>query len=191
MDSLVIDNKLKEKNLHLEDKIRKIKLVLTDNDGVLTDTGVYFSEKGEELKRFSIRDGMGVERLRKYAGIETVIITGEESGAVKARAKKLKIKEYYLGVKKKIDLLPSISKKNKINPENIAFIGDDSNDFELMKLVGFKVTPADGMNFIKEISDYVCDAKSGNGAFRELAELILAFKAKEKKADNGKIIKEK
>jgi 3-deoxy-D-manno-octulosonate 8-phosphate phosphatase (KDO 8-P phosphatase) len=98
---MVIDIKLKQKNLHLKEKLEKIKIVLTDNDGVLTDSGVYYSPKGEELKRFSIRDGMGVERLRKYAGIETIIITGEESGSVKARAEKLKIKECYLGVKKK------------------------------------------------------------------------------------------
>ena len=175
---MVIDKSLMEKNLHLKDKLLKIKLVLTDNDGVLTDTGVYFSEKGEELKRFSIRDGMGIERLRKHAGIETIIITGEESGSVKARAKKLEIKEYYLGVQKKADVLPDIMKKNNVNPENIAFIGDDANDFELMKMIGFKVTPADGMNFIKEIADYICINKSGNGAFRELAELILAFKVK-------------
>ena len=175
---MVIDKSLKEKNLHLKDKLLKIKLVLTDNDGVLTDTGVYFSEKGEELKRFSIRDGMGIERLRKHAGIETIIITGEDSGSVKARAKKLEIKEYYLGVQKKADVLPDIMKKNNVKPENIAFIGDDANDFELMKMVGFKVTPADGMNFIKEIADYICINKSGNGAFRELAELILAFKIK-------------
>jgi len=175
---MVIDKSLKEKNLHLKDKLLKIKLVLTDNDGVLTDTGVYFSEKGEELKRFSIRDGMGIERLRKHAGIETIIITGEDSGSVKARAKKLEIKEYYLGVQKKADVLPDIMKKNNVKPENIAFIGDDANDFELMKMIGFKVTPADGMNFIKEIADYICINKSGNGAFRELAELILAFKIK-------------
>ena len=175
---MVIDKSLIEKNLHLKDKLLKIKLVLTDNDGVLTDTGVYFSEKGEELKRFSIRDGMGIERLRKHAGIETIIITGEESGSVKARAKKLEIKEYYLGVQKKADVIPDIMKKNNVKPENIAFIGDDANDFELMKMIGFKVTPADGMNFIKEIADYICINKSGNGAFRELAELILAFKVK-------------
>ena len=175
---MVIDKSLKEKNLHLKDKLLKIKLVLTDNDGVLTDTGVYFSEKGEELKRFSIRDGMGIERLRKHAGIETIIITGEDSGSVKARAKKLEIKEYYLGVQKKADVLPDIMKKNNVKPENIAFIGDDANDFELMRMVGLKVTPADGMNFIKEIADYICINKSGNGAFRELAELILAFKVK-------------
>lgn len=176
---MVIDNQLKHKNLHLKEKLEKIKLVLTDIDGVLTDTGVYFSAKGEELKRFSIRDGMGIERLRKYAGIETIIITGEESGSVRARAEKLKIKEYYLDVKKKEELLSEIMKKNNVKTDEIAFIGDDSNDFELMKLIGFKVTPADGMNFIKEICDYICENKAGYGAFRELAELILAFQFKQ------------
>ncbi|HEY6626154.1 MAG TPA: 3-deoxy-D-manno-octulosonate 8-phosphate phosphatase, partial [Ignavibacteriaceae bacterium] len=75
---MVIDNQLKQKNLHLKEKLEKIKIVLTDNDGVLTDTGVYYSAKGEEMKRFSIRDGMGIERLRKYVSVETIIITGEE-----------------------------------------------------------------------------------------------------------------
>ncbi|MBP1682741.1 MAG: kdsC [Ignavibacteriaceae bacterium] len=175
---MVIDNQLKQKNLHLKEKLEKIKIVLTDNDGVLTDTGVYYSAKGEELKRFSIRDGMGVERLRKYAGVETIIITGEESGSVRTRAEKLRIKEYYLGVKKKEDLLPEIMRKNNVTIEEITFIGDDSNDFELMKLVGFKATPSDGMSFIKELADYVCENKGGNGAFREVAELIIAFKTK-------------
>ena len=175
---MVIDNQLKQKNLHLKEKLEKIKIVLTDNDGVLTDTGVYFSKDGEEFKRFSIRDGMGVERLRKYAGVETIIITGEESGSVRTRAEKLKIKEYYLGVKKKEELLPEIMRKNNVTPEEIAFVGDDSNDFELMKLVSFKATPADGMSFIKELADYVCENKGGNGAFREVAELIIAFKTK-------------
>lgn len=174
---MVIDNQLKKNNIHLKEKIKKIKIVITDNDGVLTDTGVYFSDKGEAFKRYSIRDGMGVERLRKYAGIETIIITGEESGSVKARARKLNIKEYYLGVKKKAEILPQIMKKNSVKPENIAFIGDDSNDFELMKLVGFRATPADGMSFIKEMADYVCMNKGGHGAFREFAELILAFQS--------------
>lgn len=175
---MVTDNQLKQKNLHLKEKLEKIKIVLTDNDGVLTDTGVYFSAKGEEFKRFSIRDGMGIERLRKYAGVETIIITGEESGSVRARAEKLKIKEYYLGVKKKAEILPEIMRKNNVTTEEIAFVGDDSNDFELMKLIGFKATPADGMSFIKELADYVCENKGGNGAFREVAELIIAFKTK-------------
>lgn len=171
-----MDNLLKQKNLHLREKLKKIKLVLTDNDGVLTDTGVYFSSKGEEFKRFSIRDGMGVERLRKYAGVETIIVTGEESGSVKTRAEKLQMKQLYLGVKKKEELLPEIMTKNGVTEEEIAYVGDDYNDIQIMKLVGFTATPSDGMSLIKELADYVCENKAGNGAFREVAELIIAFK---------------
>jgi len=172
---MVIDKKLGEKNQNLKSKAEKIKLLLTDVDGVLTDTGIYYSSEGEALKRFSIRDGMGVERLRKYAGIETIIITGENSGPVKSRAEKLKITEFYLGVKNKVEVLEIIKKKNNVEKENIAYIGDDSNDYEIMQLAGFTATPADGMSFIKDISDYVCETKAGYGAFREFAELILSL----------------
>jgi YrbI family 3-deoxy-D-manno-octulosonate 8-phosphate phosphatase len=173
---MVIDEKLKQENEHLKKKIEKIKIVVTDNDGVLTDTGVYYSSQGEELKRFSIRDGMGVERLRKHIGIETVIITGENSGAVKTRAEKLKIAEYYLGVKDKLKVLEEIKRKNNIVEENIAYIGDDVNDIAMMKLVGLTATPADGTVFIKDFADFICNSNGGNGAFREFAELIIAFK---------------
>jgi YrbI family 3-deoxy-D-manno-octulosonate 8-phosphate phosphatase len=173
---MVIDKKLKENNLHLKEKAEKIKVIITDVDGVLTDTGIYYGNDGEALKRFSIRDGMGVERLRKYAGIETIIVTGENSNTVRTRAEKLKITEFYLGVKKKEEVLEIIKKKNGFEKENIAYIGDDSNDYDVMKLCGFTATPADGMSFIKDISDYVCETKAGYGAFREFSELILAFK---------------
>jgi 3-deoxy-D-manno-octulosonate 8-phosphate phosphatase (KDO 8-P phosphatase) len=179
MDSMVIASKLKEKNIHLADKARKIKLVLTDNDGVLTDTGVYYSDKGERFKRFSIRDGMGVERLRSLLKIETGIITGELSGSVKKRAEKLKIKELYLGAKDKASLLKRILKKNKLHAENIAFIGDDVNDIELIKLVGLSASPSDGMVDVRSIVDYVCEDKGGHGAFREFAELIIALNVDE------------
>lgn len=175
MDSLVTDNKLAEKNKHLKSKAEKIRLVLTDVDGVLTDTGIYYSPDGELIKRFSIRDGMGVERLRKHSDIETGIITGENSGTVKARAQKLKITQVYLGVTDKKSLFEEILKKNQLQPENIAFIGDDVNDLEIMKLVGLAACPSDGMIFIKEISDYICENKGGYGAFREFAELIIAL----------------
>ena len=177
MDSVVIDKELKARNAHLKDKIEKIKVIITDNDGVLTDTGVYYSEKGEELKRFSIRDGMGVERLRKHCNIETIIMTGENSSSVKSRAEKLKIEEYYLGIKNKVDVLEEVKFKNLITEENIAFIGDDVNDLDIMKLVGLSAAPADAMSYAKEVADFVCQAKSGNGAFREFAELIIAFKS--------------
>src|SRR3990167_9073496 len=96
MDNMVTSDKLRKKNIRLVKKARKIKLVLTDNDGVLTDTGVYYSDKGEMLKRFSIRDGMGVERLKKILGIETGIITGELSGSEKKERKNLISKNYIL-----------------------------------------------------------------------------------------------
>ena len=172
---MVIDKILRDKNLRLKEKAEKIKVILTDVDGVLTDTGIYYGPEGEALKRFSIRDGMGVERLRKYAGIETIIITGENSRTVKARAEKLKMQEFYLGVNKKEEVLEIIKKKNGFEIENIAYIGDDSNDYEIMQLCGFTATPKDGMSFIKEFADYVCEVNAGYGAFREFAELILAF----------------
>ncbi|MHB1688211.1 MAG: KdsC family phosphatase [Ignavibacteriaceae bacterium] len=163
------------KKSELAKKAAKIKLVLTDNDGVLTDTGVYYSIRGEELKRFSIRDGMGVERLRDLANIQTGIITGELSGTVKKRAEKLQITELYLGIKEKHELFSEILKKNKLKPENVAFIGDDMNDFELLKLVGLSASPADAIEDIRKIVDYVCSNKGGNGAFREFAELIIRY----------------
>lgn len=177
---MVTTDKLRKKNIHLAKKARKIKLVLTDNDGVLTDTGVYYSDDGEMLKRFSIRDGMGVERLRKILEIETGIITGELSGSVKKRAEKLEIKELHLGVKDKPNLLKQILRENKLKVENIAFIGDDVNDIELINLVGLTAAPADAMPDVKKIVDYVCEEKGGNGAFREFAELIIALNKNKK-----------
>lgn len=173
---MVIDKKLREKTLHLKEKAEKIKVILTDVDGVLTDTGIYYGPQGEALKRYSVRDGMGIERLRKYAGIETIIITGENSATVKSRAEKLKMQEFYLGVKDKTEVLEIIKKKNGYVKEEIAYIGDDSNDFDVIQQCGFTATPNDGMSFIKEIVDYVCETKAGYGAFRELAEIIIAFK---------------
>jgi YrbI family 3-deoxy-D-manno-octulosonate 8-phosphate phosphatase len=172
---MVIDIELKEKNQRLAVKAKKIKVVLTDNDGVLTDTGVYYSPKGEEFKRFSIRDGMGVERLKKLLNVETGIITGEETGSVIKRAEKLNIKILYTGVKKKEHLLPEITKNYNLKYENVAFIGDDVNDIEIMKLAGFTASPADAVPFIREMVDYICENRGGNGAFREFAELIIAL----------------
>ncbi|HSD62648.1 MAG TPA: HAD-IIIA family hydrolase, partial [Ignavibacteriaceae bacterium] len=163
--------------MHLVAKAAAIKLVLTDSDGVLTDTGVYYSSEGEVMKRFSIRDGMGVERLRNILGIETGIITGELSDSVLKRAEKLKIKHFYRGVKNKKNLLADILKEHQLDKENIAYIGDDVNDLEFMSEVGLSAAPADGTVFIKNIAHYICENKGGNGAFREFAELLIALKA--------------
>lgn len=164
---------LKHINPVVKEKAKKVKLVLTDNDGVLTDTGVYYSERGEELKRFSIRDGMGVERLRMLANVDTGIVTGEISGSVKARAEKLKINELYLGVKNKREVFEYVLSKNNFLPENVAYIGDDTNDFEVMKLCGLSACPSDAVIQIKQIVDVITDSKGGFGAFRDFAELII------------------
>jgi 3-deoxy-D-manno-octulosonate 8-phosphate phosphatase (KDO 8-P phosphatase) len=157
-------------------KLKKIKLLLTDVDGVLTDTGVYYSSKGEELKRFSVRDGMGVERLRKLAKIDTGIISGEKSMPVKERANKLKIEELHLGIKNKLKIFKSICKSKNLKTEEIAFIGDDINDLEVIEFVGVSACPSDAMNFIKSKVDIILENKGGHGAFREFAEIIIKAK---------------
>lgn len=163
----------KSRSTALSVKIIKIKLVLTDCDGVLTDAGVFYSARGEEMKRFSIRDGMGVERLRNLVKIGTGIVTGEISGSLKKRAEKLKIQELHLGIKNKVLVLNEILKKKNLKAENIAFIGDDVNDLEIMKLVGLTACPSDAIDEVKNISDYICTSRGGYGAFREFAELII------------------
>lgn len=157
----------------ISNRVKKIKLVLTDVDGVLTDNGVYYGAEGEVLKRFSIRDGMGVERLLKLCDVETGIVTGELSPSVAKRAEKLKIKELHLGIKNKIETLKQIVASRKISFDEIAYIGDDVNDLEVLERVGLAVCPADAMDDVKEKVHYICVQKGGNGCFRELAELII------------------
>lgn len=155
------------------DKAARVRLVITDIDGVWTDTGVYYSANGEELKRFSIRDGMGVELLRNK-GIPVAIITGEGSPSVIKRAEKLQIKEIHLSIKRKIGLLKDICNRYNLTEENIAYIGDDVNDTEIMNSVGFSACPSDAMPAAKECADYICNEKGGFGAFREFADYILS-----------------
>ena len=155
-------------------KARKIQLLLTDVDGVLTDSGVYYSDAGEVLKRFSIRDGMGVERLRQIVNVETGIITGERSESIKKRADKLQIAELHLGIKEKVQALEEIMAKTSLGLEQIAYIGDDMNDLEIIKTVGLSACPGDSFPSIKKIADLICIAHGGQGAFREFAEFIIS-----------------
>ena len=116
-------------------KCKKIKLILTDVDGVLTDGCMYYSSKGEELKKFHTRDGMAVELLLQK-NIKTIIITKEKSKIVISRAKKIKVFKVYSGVKQKDKILNQICTKFKVTPDETTFIGDDVNDEKIMKLVG-------------------------------------------------------
>ena len=142
--------------VQLRESAARIKILLTDVDGVLTDNGVYYSENGEVMKRFSIRDGMGVERLRKLAGIDTGIITGETSPSVARRAEKLRIQELHLGVKDKLGRVTEILQRLQLTWEEMAYIGDDVNDLEVMEKAGITACPSDAMPPIIAIVDHHC-----------------------------------
>jgi 3-deoxy-D-manno-octulosonate 8-phosphate phosphatase (KDO 8-P phosphatase) len=162
----------------LRRRARRIKLVLTDSDGVLTDTGVYYGESGEVMKRFSIRDGMGVERLR-MEGIETAIITGELSGSVRTRAEKLRLPHVYLGVKDKAAQLPAILAESGLSIGQVAYVGDDVNDLGIIDLVrpsGLVAAPGDAMPVVLKRAHYRTLEPAGYGAFREIAEWILSLR---------------
>src|ERR1700761_8494369 len=133
----------------LQQKSVRIKLLITDCDGGLTDGGVYYGENGEDLKKFNMRDGMGVERLRKQCGMERATLTGEKSPSVIQRAEKLKIEELHLFVKDKPEVLKGIMHRLQLSAEEVAYIGDDYNDAEVMKIVGFTACPADALPGIK------------------------------------------
>ena len=157
----------------LKDKAHKIKLLLTDCDGVLTDGCVYYSERGEELKKFSLRDGMGVERLRTICGIDSGIITRENSEIVRRRGEKLKMQHLYLGIRNKKEKVLQILEEHKLSVNEIAYIGDDTNDLEVLELAGFSACPSDAFEPIKKSVHYICQSAGGAGAFREFAELII------------------
>ncbi|MBK9053239.1 MAG: HAD hydrolase family protein [Chloroflexi bacterium] len=164
----------------LNHKAAAIRLLLTDCDGVLTDGTVYYSANGEEMKRFNLRDGMGVERLRRLMNVEVGIITGECSPAVQQRAAKLAITELHEGVKDKAAVLQTILYRRGLRCEQVAYIGDDTNDLGIMGAVGLTACPADALPMVQKIVDVVCGRKGGEGAFREFAELIIAAKCQER-----------
>ena len=153
-------------------KCKKINILLTDVDGVLTDGGMYYSSKGDVMKKFHARDGMGVTLLRKK-GIPTIIVTKEKTDMVRKWANKMKVVELFDGIQNKEKIVDVICKKYKVSVDQIGYIGDDVNDIELLKKVGFSATPKDGIIKVQKIVDYVCKKNGGKGAFREIADLLI------------------
>ena len=152
--------------------LKNIKVLLTDVDGVLTDGGMYYTSTGDSMKKFHTRDGMGVNLLKK-SKIPTIIVTKEKTKMVRNWAKKMNISHVYDGVQQKEKLLKEICKKYAVTSSQIAYIGDDVNDLELLKKVGFSATPNDGIVDAKKIVDHVCEKKGGDGVLREVADMIL------------------
>lgn len=160
----------------LRARAAKIRLVLSDVDGTLTDGGVYYSAAGEEAKLFNLRDGMGVERLRDL-GIATAFITRESSPIVRRRAEKLGV-EAYLGVRDKRSALPGILAQRGLSIDQIAYIGDDVNDLAIVKAIfpkGLAGAPADAQPEVVRHVHHHCAQRGGHGAFREFAEWLIGL----------------
>ena len=153
-------------------KIKNIKLVVTDIDGVWTDAKMHYTNDGDFMKSFSTYDGMAVQMLREK-GLETVIITSENSKIVLERAKKLKIENIVLNEKNKLKKLKEICASKKISLNEVAYIGDDLNDVEVLENVGFSALSNNSPIKDKVNVDYVTVRKGGDGAFREFADLII------------------
>lgn len=152
---------------------KKIKLFLTDCDGCLTDGGMYYSENGDELKKFSTLDGLGIGLMRER-GIPCGIVTGENTTLVARRAEKLKLDILKMGVKDKLSTVQEICRERGITLQEVAYVGDDVNDKELLVAVGFSASVPGAMEEVKESVDYVTKRSGGNGAVREVIEYILA-----------------
>ena len=157
-------------------KAKKIKALFSDNDGTLTPGHTYYSEAGEMLKMYSHRDGRGISLL-KQSGIEFGIITGENSNIVIQRANKLNIDIVVLGALDKVKELSSILKQINLEPHEIAYIGDDTNDSQISKFVGLSAAVSDAHPELKNVVDIVCSNGGGNGAVREFIDFILKEKA--------------
>ncbi len=152
--------------------LKNIKLLAVDVDGTLTDGGMYYSARGEELKKFNTRDGQGLAMLRD-TGIDVAIITKENSPIVRARAEKLKIDKCHIGITDKIGCLRAMCNDMKIGLANVAYVGDDVSDLECMKAAGFAACPSDAVESIRNVSHYICKHPGGAGAVREVCEAIL------------------
>ena len=151
---------------------RPIKLFLTDIDGVWTDGGMYYDQEGNEFKKFNTSDSAGVLFCR-LSDINVGIITGENSQAVKRRAEKLKIEHYFLGIKDKVKVAKNLIDELGISWEEVAYIGDDINDIQLLKKVGLSACPINSPEYIKELVNWVIPTKGGDGAFRHFVEKYL------------------
>lgn len=159
----------------IKEKCKKIKLIITDVDGVLTDGGRYYGDKGEILKKFHIHDGMGVNLLLRNK-IPTIILTKEKSVITKKWAKDMNVSMVIWGAIKKESEIEKIEKKFMIQKSEMAFIGDDVNDVKVMEKVGFAVCPSDANPNVLPFVDFISTKKGGEGCFRDVADLILSVK---------------
>jgi 3-deoxy-D-manno-octulosonate 8-phosphate phosphatase (KDO 8-P phosphatase) len=165
-------------------KAAKIKLILLDVDGVLTDGGIIIDERGVETKRFDVRDGQGIVWLIR-CGIKVGFITGRRSNTVRRRAQELGVAMVYQGVKNKVEIYDRIKRQTRLEDEQIAYAGDDLSDLPLLRQVGLAITVRDSWSGLKPLVDYVTRTEGGRGAVREISELVLRVQGMWKKLVSG------
>jgi len=149
-----------------------IKLIVLDVDGTLTDGKITYSSSGEETKSFDVADGLAIAVWTKKFGKKAAIITGRNSTIVEKRAKELNITHLHQGIKNKQEVLENILKQEGLSWHEVAAIGDDLNDYNMLKRVGLSFTPANGTHYLKEFVNVICTNKGGEGAVREMLEYI-------------------
>ena len=154
------------------DKARAIKLVAFDIDGIMTDGRLYFSSLGDEIKAFNVKDGLGIKLLRQ-TGVEVAIITGRNAELVNRRAKDLKIEKLVQGREDKKVALQELVARTELTPEQVAYMGDDLPDLPAIRYAGLGVSVSDALPLVKEHADIITQSNGGDGAVRELCEMIM------------------
>ncbi|HPO13794.1 MAG TPA: NTP transferase domain-containing protein [Candidatus Hydrogenedentes bacterium] len=176
-DWIIVENllarRLQKAKGDLQERLRAIRFVASDVDGSLTDSGVFYDEHGGDMKRFSTRDGQGFALLRN-AGLLTGLITQETLSLVARRSEKLRLDETHMGALDKVPVMQEILQRRGLDWSQAAYLGDDVGDLELLQRVGIAACPADAIPEVRRIADLVLDFPGGHGAFRDLAERILA-----------------
>ena len=154
------------------EQMKKIKMLVMDVDGTLTDGKIYIGPQGEVMKAFNVKDGYAIKHILPEMGIIPVIITGRTSAIVEYRAKELDITELYQGVTDKLAQLKKVAEKYQLTKDQIAYIGDDVNDLECIKHCGFSACPNDAVEEVKRCVDIVITAKGGDGVVRRFVNYL-------------------
>lgn len=154
-------------------RLKSLRVILLDVDGVLTDGGVYYTESGDEMKRFHSQDGYGIVRAQR-AGMTLGIITGRFSRLLERRVHELGITEVYQNMENKLEAYGAIKARLGVSDREVAYVGDDEPDLPVLKLAGFSAAPANAVPLVRSSVDYVCKRRGGDGAVREVIDLILS-----------------
>lgn len=157
-----------------------IKLIVLDVDGTMTDSRITYSENGDEIKSFNVKDGLAIASWRKL-GRQVAIITGRSSAIVARRAKELRIEHFYQGIHNKKEVLESLMEKLDLTMENVAAIGDDLNDLQMLKAVEISFVPRDASAYVDKMANVILTKRGGDGAVREMIEYLIKKEGLEEK----------